>query len=183
VAIDYRWAQGRSDRLRPLAAELVRRQVVLIVAAGSSSALAAKAETATLPIRILRSGRPCRSWTCCQSGPTRRQRHGRDQLEHRAGAEAGGDAARVGAHSDRHGRAPQPDLSRFRAPIEGPAGGGAQARGCNSMSYMPAPSAISTRSLRRWYNCEPVCLLSVLTRQSLRRPDWRLTRTRPAQNG
>jgi putative tryptophan/tyrosine transport system substrate-binding protein len=50
VAIEYRWAQGRSDRLRALAAELVRRHVALIVAAGSSSALAAKAETTTLPI-------------------------------------------------------------------------------------------------------------------------------------
>jgi putative ABC transport system substrate-binding protein len=50
VEVEYRWAHGRSDRLRALAAELVRRHVALIVAAGSASALAAKAETTTLPI-------------------------------------------------------------------------------------------------------------------------------------
>jgi transposase-like protein len=61
VAIEYRWAQGRSDRLRALAAELVRRQVALIVAAGSSSALAAKAETTTfIAVFFLSLNRPFR---------------------------------------------------------------------------------------------------------------------------
>jgi putative tryptophan/tyrosine transport system substrate-binding protein len=64
VAIEYRWAQGRNDRLRALAAELVRRQA-LIVAAGSSSALAAKAETTTLPIVFSAAVDPGRGWTCC----------------------------------------------------------------------------------------------------------------------
>src|SRR6516165_207103 len=54
VAVEYRWAESQIDRLPTLAAELVRRQVPVIVAGGGvASALAARAETKSIPVLFL----------------------------------------------------------------------------------------------------------------------------------
>ena len=61
VAIEYLWAQGQNDRLPTLAAELVRRQVsVIVVLESTNGALAAKAATQTIPIVFMQAADPVR---------------------------------------------------------------------------------------------------------------------------
>jgi putative ABC transport system substrate-binding protein len=59
LAIEFRWAEGRYDRLSPLAADLVGRKVdVIVTQGGTASALAAKSETSTIPIVFIVGGDP-----------------------------------------------------------------------------------------------------------------------------
>jgi putative ABC transport system substrate-binding protein len=85
VAIEYRWAEGRLDRLPPLASQLVALRASVIVAIADPTPQIAKAATRTIPIVFAANGDPIRdtatrpaslysvpprwqSWsTCCMS--------------------------------------------------------------------------------------------------------------------
>jgi putative tryptophan/tyrosine transport system substrate-binding protein len=60
VTIIYRFAENQNDRLPELAAELVRRQVTVIVASATTAAPAAKAATTTIPIAFIAAQDPVR---------------------------------------------------------------------------------------------------------------------------
>jgi putative tryptophan/tyrosine transport system substrate-binding protein len=56
IVIEYRWAEGKYDRLPELAAELVRLEVSAIVTHGTPGSLAARRATTTIPIVMAISG-------------------------------------------------------------------------------------------------------------------------------
>lgn len=58
IVIEYRWAEGRLDRLTDLAADLVRLKVDVIVSAGTPGPVAAKHVTRTIPIVMMAAGDP-----------------------------------------------------------------------------------------------------------------------------
>jgi putative ABC transport system substrate-binding protein len=65
ITIEYRWANGRYDRLPGLAADLVSRHVA-VIAANSPSALPAKSATNSIPIVFFTGYDPVEFGTCCK---------------------------------------------------------------------------------------------------------------------
>jgi ABC-type uncharacterized transport system substrate-binding protein len=58
VTFEYRWADGKNERLPAMATDLVRRRVNLIVTGGTPATLAAKSATTTIPIVFILSTDP-----------------------------------------------------------------------------------------------------------------------------
>src|SRR5215831_661941 len=58
VAIEYRWAEGRTERAAEIAAEFVRRKVDVIVTSGTSLIAAAMQATSVIPVVFAAAGDP-----------------------------------------------------------------------------------------------------------------------------
>jgi putative tryptophan/tyrosine transport system substrate-binding protein len=77
IVIDYRFANGKFDRLPELAAELVQLNVDIIVSVVTQASLAAKNATRTIPIVIVSVGDPVGVRARRKSCATERQRDGK----------------------------------------------------------------------------------------------------------
>ena len=74
ITIEFRWADGRTDRLQELAADLVRAKVDVILVSGTPAIMAAQAAPPHDPDRLRGSRRPGRPGIRAQPRTSRRQR-------------------------------------------------------------------------------------------------------------
>jgi ABC-type uncharacterized transport system substrate-binding protein len=96
VAFEYRWAEGHYDRLPSLAADLLGRNVDVIVIGTTPATLAAKSPTSTIPI-VFNVSEPVGQGAGRQFLPAGRQPHGLQHDVHGADAQAARAALRGGS--------------------------------------------------------------------------------------
>lgn len=95
IAFEYRFAEDKPERIPPLADELVRLKVDVIIAGGSSDTRGAKNATRTIPIVFLESvSDPVALGLVASLAPPGRQRHRIYDDRYRAGGEATGGTQR-----------------------------------------------------------------------------------------
>ena len=127
VAIDFHWAAGKYDRLPTIAAELVRREVGVLVAVGGAPAvLPAVAATPTIPIVFSSGSDPIELGILRSLNRPIGNATGVYLLIWRRGKRLG--FARSGSEFRPHSRAPEPQQCQRRNPVKRGEGGSARHR-------------------------------------------------------
>ena len=154
VAIEFRWAEGQHNRLPALAADLVARQVAVIVAPGGApAALAAKSATTTIPIVFEMGADPIAMGLVGSLSRPGGNLTGVSSLNVEVTPKRLEISAPGGSHGCRDRRSRQPDQSHCQFTIEKPAGRRPTPSGCSSMSCRPVPNETSMPCSQPSSNC------------------------------
>ena len=128
VTVEYRWADGRYDRLAAMAAELVARRVdVLVSTGGGPTATAAKEASSTIPVVFITGTDPVRSGLVSNFSHPAGNLTGVYILTTETRTEAARPAARAGPAVSRSRGADEPEQYRVRDTTRGRPRGGARA--------------------------------------------------------